>query len=107
MALYIFLLVPAQLPGRAQTGAAGQFVQWVNPLAAANHFLSKHLVNYRPLSEFWTWLTSPVVFAVLILGVLLLYAAPGLRLEAGRALPGKLRPVQNPARGWGRAAACC
>ena len=85
MALYIFLLVPAQLPGRAQTGAAGQFVQWVNPLAAVNHFLSKHLVNYRPLSEFWTWLTSPVVFAILVLGVLFLYAGPGLRLEAGRA----------------------
>ena len=85
LALYIFFLVPAQLPGRAQTGAAGQFVQWVNPLAAVNHFLSKHLVNYRPLSEFWTWLISPVVFAVLVLGVLFLYAGPGLRLEAGRA----------------------
>jgi ABC-type transport system involved in cytochrome c biogenesis permease component len=105
MALYIFLLVPAQLPGRAQTGAAGQFVQWVNPMAATNHFLSKHLVNYRPVSEFWTWLTSPVVFAVLVLGVLILYAAPGLRLDAGRALPGKFRRFsKTPARGWGRAA---
>ena len=47
LGLYIFFLVPAQLPGRAQTGAAGQFLQWVNPLAAVNHFLSKHLVNYR------------------------------------------------------------
>jgi ABC-type transport system involved in cytochrome c biogenesis permease component len=105
MAIYIFLLVPAQLPGRAQTGAAGQFVQWINPLAATNHFLSKHLVNYRPISEFWTWLTSPVVFAVLVLGVLFLYAAPGLRLDAGRALPGRFRLFsKTPARGWGRAA---
>jgi len=83
LGMYILFLVPAQLPGRAQTGAAGQFVQWVNPVAATNHFLSKHLVNYRPLSEFWTWLTSPVVFSALILGLLFLYAAPGLRLEAG------------------------
>jgi ABC-type transport system involved in cytochrome c biogenesis permease component len=105
MAIYIFLLVPAQLPGRAQTGAAGQFVQWINPLAATNHFLSKHLVNYRPVSEFWNWLTSPVVFAVLVLGVLFLYAAPGLRLDAGRALPGKFRSWSKiPAKGWGRAA---
>jgi ABC-2 type transport system permease protein len=103
MAIYIFLLVPAQLPGRAQTGAAGQFVQWANPLAAANHFLAKHLVNYRSLSEFWTWLISPVVFAVLVLGMLFLYAAPGLRLEAGRA--SKFRAWSKiPAKGWGRAA---
>jgi ABC-2 type transport system permease protein len=103
MAIYIFLLVPAQLPGRAQTGAAGQFVQWINPLAATNHFLSKHLVNYRPVTEFWNWLASPVVFALLVLGVLFLYAAPGLRLDAGRT--SKFRPFsKNPAKRWGRAA---
>ena len=56
LGIYILFLVPAQLPGRAQTGAAGQFLQWVNPFAATNHFLSKHLVNYRTLAEFWTWL---------------------------------------------------
>ena len=83
LGIYILFLVPAALPGRAQTGAAGQFLQWVNPVAAVNHFMSKHLVNYRPLSEFWTWLISPVVFAVLVLGLLFLYAGPGLRLEAG------------------------
>jgi len=85
LGIYILFLVPAQLPGRAQTGAAGQFLQWVNPFAAANHFLSKHLVNYRTVAEFWTWLISPVAFAVLVLGLLFLYAAPGLRLEAGKA----------------------
>ena len=85
LGIYILFLVPAQLPGRAQTGAAGQFLQWVNPVAATNHFLSKHLVNYRTLAEFWTWLTSPVVFAVLILGLLFLYASPGLRLEGGKS----------------------
>ncbi len=85
LGIYVLFLVPAQLPGRAQTGAAGQFLQWVNPLAATNHFLSKHLVNYRTLAEFWTWLISPVVFSVLILFVLFLYAAPGLRLEAGKS----------------------
>jgi len=85
LGIYMLFLVPAQLPGRAQTGAAGQFLQWVNPVAATNHFLSKHLVNYRTLAEFWTWLTSPVVFAVLSLGLLFLYAGPGLRLEGGRS----------------------
>jgi ABC-type transport system involved in cytochrome c biogenesis permease component len=84
LGLYVVFLVPAQLPGRAQTGAAGQFLQWINPLAATNHFLSKHLVNYRSVSEFWRWLESPVVFALLVTGLLFLYAAPGLRLEPGR-----------------------
>jgi ABC-2 type transport system permease protein len=84
LGIYILFLVPAQLPGRAQTGAAGQFLQWVNPLAAVNHFLSKHLVNYRPLSEFWTWLESPAIFALLMFVLLFFYAAPGLRLEGGR-----------------------
>jgi ABC-type transport system involved in cytochrome c biogenesis permease component len=91
LGMYILFLVPAQLPGRAQTGAAGQFLQWVNPFAATNHFLSKHLVNYRTVAEFWTWLTSPVVFAALVLGILFLYAAPGLRLDAGRASKFRLR----------------
>jgi ABC-2 type transport system permease protein len=85
LGIYILFLVPAQLPGRAQTGAAGQFLQWVNPLAAVNHFLSKHLVNYRTLAEYWTWLISPVVFAFIVFALLFLYAAPGLRLEAGRS----------------------
>jgi ABC-type transport system involved in cytochrome c biogenesis permease component len=84
LGIYILFLVPAQLPGRAQTGAAGQFLQWVNPLAAVNHFLSKHLVNYRPVSEFWTWLEAPAGFALLMLILLFFYAAPGLRLEGGR-----------------------
>lgn len=85
LGIYILFLVPAQLPGRAQTGAAGQFLQWVNPLAAVNHFLSKHLVNYRTIAEYWTWLISPIVFAAVVFGLLFLYAGPGLRLEAGRS----------------------
>jgi ABC-type transport system involved in cytochrome c biogenesis permease component len=84
LGLYVLFLIPAQLPGRAQTGVAGQFLQWVNPMAAVSHFLSKHLVNYRPVAEFWPWLISPLVFAALVLGTLFLYAGPGLRLEPGR-----------------------
>ena len=84
LGIYISFLVPAQLPGSTQTGATGQFLQWVNPLAAVNHFLSKHLVNYGPVSLFWTWLIAPAVFSSLMSGVLFLYASPGLRLEAGK-----------------------
>jgi ABC-2 type transport system permease protein len=85
LGLYILFLVPAQLPGTAQTGVMGQFLQWINPIAAVNHFLSKILVNNIKFSEFWVWLEAPVVFSIAILAVLFLYAAPGLRLEEGRA----------------------
>lgn len=84
LGIFILILVPSQLPGRAQTGAAGQFLQQVNPLAATNHFLSKVLVNNRTVEEFASWLWSPNVFAVVAIVLLVGYAAPGLRLEAGR-----------------------
>jgi ABC-2 type transport system permease protein len=84
LGIYILILVPAQLPGKAQTGVMGQLLQWINPLAAVNHFLSKHLVNNVPLADFWTWLESPFIFSLVILGLLFLYAASGLRLENGR-----------------------
>ena len=84
LGIYILFLVPAQLPGTAQTGAAGQFLQWINPIAAVNHFLSKILVNNIKVSEFWIWLESPVAFCIIILSTLFMYAAPSLRLENGR-----------------------
>jgi uncharacterized repeat protein (TIGR01451 family) len=84
LGIYVLFLVPAQLPGKTQAGAAGQFLQWVNPLAAVNHFLSKHLVNYEPVSLYWPWLESPAVFALLVFGLLFLYAGPKLRLEPGK-----------------------
>ncbi|RPH64323.1 MAG: hypothetical protein EHM89_01950 [Acidobacteria bacterium] len=85
LGLYVLFLLPSQLPGRAQTGVAGSLLQQVNPIAATNHFLSKVLVNNRTLEEWWPFLISPVVFALLVYALLFLYAAPGLRLDAGRA----------------------
>ncbi|MEW6403682.1 MAG: ABC transporter permease subunit [Chloroflexota bacterium] len=87
LGFYALLLVPAELPGKS-AGAAGQFLQWINPMAAVNHFLSKHLVNYRTVAEFWTWLISSTVFALITMLLLFFYAGPALRLEGGR--PSKL-----------------
>lgn len=84
LGLYVLFLIPTQLPGRAQTGVMGSLLQQVNPIAAVNHFLSKILVNNRTVGEWWPFLISPVVFALLIYGLLFLYAGPNLRLEAGR-----------------------
>jgi ABC-2 family transporter protein len=96
LTLYLLFLLPALLPGRAQKGLVGKFFQRANPLAAADEFLEKILVNNRSLHDFQSWLQGPVVFPILVLGLLLLYAAPRLRLHAGTA--GTIRPR------WGRVA---
>jgi len=85
LGVYILMLLPAQLPGRAQTGAAGSLLQQVNPMASHAHYLSKVLVNNRTFEEFWGWLVAPAVFAVIVFMLLFLYAGPGMGLEAGKA----------------------
>lgn len=84
LGIYVMILIPAQWPGEDQIGVMGQLLQWMNPLAAVNHFLSKILMNSGNFSEHLVWLEAPVAFAILILGVLFIYAAPGLRLQEGR-----------------------
>lgn len=98
LGLYLLLLLPSQLPGKAQTGAIGSLLQLINPLAAANHFPAKILVNNRTLEEMWPWLVSPVVLAVLSVGLLFLFAR-GLRLET--TLPGWIRSSWRRVRGVG------
>lgn len=82
LGIYVAFLVPSQLPGTAQTGAMGQLLQWVNPVAATTHFLAKILVNNVTLEEFWPWLTTPVLFPAIVLGLLFLVAGPRLGFEA-------------------------
>ena len=82
LTLYLLCLVPTQWIGPLQKGFVGKFVQRVNPMEATNEFLEKILVNHRSLHEFQSWLRSPVVFAVLVLVLLFLYASPRLRLWA-------------------------
>jgi len=85
LGIYILFLLPTQLPGSAQTGTMGSLLQQVNPIASVSHFLSKVLVNNRHLGEFWPFLISPVVFAVLVYVLLFGYASPSLRLEGGKS----------------------
>ncbi|GBD22141.1 hypothetical protein HRbin28_02618 [bacterium HR28] len=83
--IYLVFLLPTQFPGQAQTGAFGDLLQKWNPLEASNVFLAKVIVNNRTVGEMSSWLVAPILFAVLMLSVLFLYASPGLGLEPGRA----------------------
>ncbi|MEZ4862309.1 MAG: ABC transporter permease subunit [Caldilineaceae bacterium] len=81
--IYIMCALPVQFPGSTQTGVMGRFLKAVNPMEATDHVLEKLLVNNRTLSELTTYLISPILLPLLVLGVLLLFAAPRLRLDAG------------------------
>ena len=91
LAIFLIFFLPAQFRGAAQRGAVARFVLRANPLAAVDVFTEKLIVNFRTLSEFGNYLLSPVVFAVLVLGVLFLVVGPGLRLDGGIARLFRLR----------------
>ena len=85
LTLYLVFLLPAMLPGQAQKGLVGKFLQRSNPLAAADQFLERVVVNNALWRDWASWFKGPVAFFILVLALLLLYAAPRLQLEAGRA----------------------
>jgi len=86
--IYIAALLPAQLPGEFQSTSAGALVQTIDPLEAVRQFLLQGFVEVRPVEELWPLLYAPIAVTVLILGVLFLFAAPRLRLEADAPRPG-------------------
>jgi ABC-2 type transport system permease protein len=81
LGIYALLLIPAELPGDT-IEFVGQFMQWINPMAATNQFLS-HRLDQGAANEFLTWLLSSLGLAALSVGLLLGYVSKGLRLEAG------------------------
>jgi ABC-type Na+ efflux pump permease subunit len=83
LSIYLLFLLPALLPGRAQKGLVGKFFQRSNPLAAGDQFLERVIVNNQTLHTYGDWLTGPIVFLVVVIVLLFLYAGPRLRLEAG------------------------
>lgn len=79
--IYVLALLPAQLPTEFQNTTAGYILSVVNPVDASRRFLRSVLVDNRPPGELWAFLVVPAVFIALLLGVLLIYAAPRLGLE--------------------------
>jgi hypothetical protein len=63
----------------------GQLVKRINPMESVNHFVEKVLVNNRTIPEMASWTAAPILFAVIVFGVLFLYSAPRLALEAKKA----------------------
>lgn len=89
--VWLLLFMLTQLPGEAQKGDFGYFVQRINPMQASSEFLEKVLVNHRTVMEKEPFLRSSVIAAIVIPAILFLLAAPRLRLIAGRAQRARAR----------------
>jgi hypothetical protein len=81
LAVYALLLVPAELPGDAMDTEGG-LLQWLNPMSAVNYFLSESLMNNRAVGQFWTWLISSFMLALMTM-FLLAYLGSKLRARPG------------------------
>jgi len=82
LGIYLVVLLPTTWPGRTVRGVVAKFFQRMNPIEGMNEFLEKILVNNRPFSQYEIWLRTPEVFAALMVGILLIYAASQLRIDA-------------------------
>ena len=95
LALYLLLIFPAEFSGLAtvplgsQMAARSDVLQWVNPIAASGRFLHDTLMGNSTLHQLWLWVTTPVLFPVVVLGVLFAFAGPKLRLEVGTGRLGR------------------
>jgi ABC-2 type transport system permease protein len=95
VALYLVLILPAEYAGLATVTVSSQaaersnLFQLANPMAANDRLLHDVIIGNAPVHQVWLWMTTPVVFPILVLAVLFLYAGPSLQLEAGMQ---RLRP---------------
>jgi len=89
LAVYLLLIFPPEFSGLAtvplgsQMAARSDVLLWVNPIAASGRFLHDTIMGNSTLHQLWLWVTTPVLFPVVVLGVLFAFAGPKLRLEAG------------------------
>jgi ABC-2 type transport system permease protein len=69
------LFAPTQFPTGARQGWAGELLQRVNPITAANHYIGNLIVDGHAWTRDLAWLISPAVAAAL-LAVVALALAP-------------------------------
>lgn len=79
------LYTPTQLPAGAKQGWAGELLQRVNPVTAAEHYIGKVVINQHGWTQDVAWLMSPLVAAV-ALTVAALVVAPRLMSLRGSAI---------------------
>jgi ABC-2 type transport system permease protein len=63
------LFAPTQLPTGAQHGWAGELLLRVNPVTAAEHYISSVIVDQHGWTRDLSWLTSPLAAAVALTAI--------------------------------------
>ena len=81
--IYLLLLIPTLWPGFAQKGDLGYLLQQLNPMQGTSSFLEKVLVNNQTVQARMPYIMAAILSAIVVPGLLFLYAAPRLRLEGG------------------------
>ncbi len=82
--VYMVSLLPAQLPTEFHPTPIGLLIDSTIPLESSRQFLQQTLVNSVAVDQVKHFLIAPILMITFLLGVLFLYAAPRLRLEAAR-----------------------
>lgn len=89
LALYLLLILPSQYSGLATVTVSSQMtersdvLQLLNPMGASSRLLYDGIMGNAPVHQLWLWVTTPVLFPVVVLAVLFAYVGPGLQLEGG------------------------
>ena len=60
------LFAPTLLPGGAKQGWAGELLQRVNPMTAAEHYMRNVVINQYDWTKELSWLVSPIVASVVL-----------------------------------------
>ena len=95
LGIFLIVILMGQVIGTTKTGFFGQLLLLINPLPSGFDFLSRMLAlpqvplpggNLQLSISPWSFLQSPVVFAVTVLGFLFFYLGPRLMVEEGRVI---------------------
>ena len=77
------LFAPTLLPGGAKQGWAGELLQRVNPMTAAEHYMRNVVINQYDWTKELSWLTSPIVASVVLTLVAVLVVPRFIALRGG------------------------
>jgi ABC-2 type transport system permease protein len=81
--LLLALFAPTQLPSGLPTGWFGDLLDRVNPVSSGLHYITSVLVNRHPWTADLSYLTAPLLVAVLAVGAAVLTAPALVRLTPG------------------------
>ena len=77
------LFAPTLLPGGAKQGWAGELLQRVNPMTAAEHYIRNVVISQYDWTKELSWLVSPIAASV-VLVIVAIFVVPTLHDPARR-----------------------